>query len=332
MDNIRLIYRQHVLDYVERLQALPRLDLTHISSITEPERIINTKATILCLVPLEQENIVAVGHRDTGVQIFNVATGEILCSYPSLAKVSSLAPISAEAMIVCTFDTRMVKLFDWKKLKVSPKKHLTGTDISWGQRDLVTFGDRYFFIGCDGKCCLCDIQLCKELAVFTSDSKVYSVEVLPGNRLAAGNGHNDVQIFDFKRTREITKLLGHTDAVVTLALTDQSTLCSGSFDGSIRVWDVNEYTCKRVITDAHEGYVRQVATLGHGLIASVGEDGKVKIWNITTGDCVANYTHGMHRVLNVVLKNGRLVSTDVQGVVKIWAISPNLVGDQASDN
>src|SRR4051812_858272 len=106
MDNIRLIYRQHVLDYVERITNLPRLDLNHVQSITEAERTIPTKATILCLAALGEENTVAVGHRDTGVQIFNVSTGDILCSFPSLGKVSSLAPISPESMIVCSFDTR----------------------------------------------------------------------------------------------------------------------------------------------------------------------------------------------------------------------------------
>jgi WD40 repeat protein len=322
MDNIRLIYRQHVLDYVKKITNLPQLDKTHLQSVTNADRTINTKDTILCLGELEQENMVAVGHRDTGVQIFNTSTGELICSYPSLAKVSSLSYVSPEKMIVCSFDTRMVKIFDWKKLKVSPKKHLTGTDISWGQRNLTTFGDRYFFVGCDSKCYLGDIQLCKELVVFDSDAKVLCVELLPGNRIAAGNAHNNIHIFDFKRTNEITKLQGHTDQVVTMTLIDSATLCSGSFDGAIRVWDVNNYNCKLVIPDAHEGYVRQVATLGNGLIVSVGEDGKVKIWDITNGDCVATYTHGISRVLNVVYKNGLLITTDVQGVIKIWTITP----------
>jgi WD40 repeat protein len=317
MDNIRLTYRQHVLDYIKKITNLPQLDRTKLFTL---ERTIKTKDTILCLNELEQENTVAVGHRDTGVQIIDVVTGDILCSFPSLAKVSSLSHVSEDKLIVCSFDTRMVKVFDWKKMSVSPKKHLTGTDISWGQKNLAAFGDRYFFIGCDSRCYLADIQLCKELVAFDSDAKIYCVELLPGNRIAAGNGQNIIHIYDFKRTNEITKLQGHTDHVVTMALIDASTLASGSFDGSIRIWNVNDYQCKLVIADAHVGYVRQVCTLGNDLIASVGEEGQLKIWDIQTGQNVASYEHGQHRVLNVVYKNGRLITSDVQGIIKIWSL------------
>jgi len=146
MDNIRLMYRQHVLDYVKKINSLPKLDEQRLRNLTNADYTINTKDTILCMSALEHhDNLVAVGHRDHGVQLFDTKTGEKQCDYPQLGKVSSLAGITPETMIVCTYDTRMVKVFDHKKQHVSPKKHLTGTDICYGQKDLHAFGDRYFF-------------------------------------------------------------------------------------------------------------------------------------------------------------------------------------------
>ncbi|KAL0479345.1 hypothetical protein AKO1_007622 [Acrasis kona] len=323
MDNIRLIYRQHVLDYVKKITTLPKLDEERLKNVTTADHTVNTKDTILCMAALEHhDNLVAVGHRDSGIQLFSL-NGEKQCDYRQLGKVSSLASLTPENMIACTFDTRMVKIFDHKKQYVSPKKHLTGSDICYGQKDLIAFGDRYFFVGCDGKCYLGDIHLCKELASFESEFKVHCIEVLPGNRIAAGNSNGQIHIFDFKRTKEITKLVGHTDAVVTMALLDDRTLATGSFDGTIRIWEVNEYTCKLVMEEAHETYVRQVTTLGHGLLVSVGEDGKINVWNVNTGERIATYTHGTSRVLNVAYRSGKLITTDVQGILKIWTIHDN---------
>lgn len=73
---------------------------------------------------------------------------------------------------------------------------------------------------------------------------------------------------------------GHKEGVSCIAKHPQSlsTLCSGAYDGEVRIWDLATRKPLRNFM-AHEGYVRGIAyTSAAERILTVGDDKTVKIW------------------------------------------------------
>ena len=65
-----------------------------------------------------------------------------------------------------------------------------------------------------------------------------------------------------------------------------SLIVSGSFDESVKVWDVKSGTCTKTLP-AHSDPVSAVAFNRDGtLIASSSYDGLVRIWDTANGQCV----------------------------------------------
>lgn len=79
-------------------------------------------------------------------------------------------------------------------------------------------------------------------------------------------------------------LAGHTDWVNGLAFSpDSQTLASGSFDGSIILWDVSSGEQQKILSGHWDG-VRTVAYSPDGLTLASGSDDKtIILWNTSTG-------------------------------------------------
>eukprot|EP00941_MAST-03F_sp_MAST-3F-sp1_P001352 g1352.t1 len=99
-----------------------------------------------------------------------------------------------------------------------------------------------------------------------------------------------VRIFNLSGT-EVMTLRGHTQGVVSLALTANGQLVSGSWDGTARVWNLDEEKCTHVLK-GHENAV-QVLALPNGNVATgssgatmnddkTRSDCKLRIWSLDT--------------------------------------------------
>lgn len=82
----------------------------------------------------------------------------------------------------------------------------------------------------------------------------------------------------------LASLDGHRDGVSCFGKHPErlSTLCSGAYDGEIRVWDLPMRSCVRNFV-AHEGFVRGITYTPCGeRFITVGDDKTVKIWKAET--------------------------------------------------
>jgi WD40 repeat protein len=81
-----------------------------------------------------------------------------------------------------------------------------------------------------------------------------------------------------------------------------------SFDWTIKIWNTNNGTLKRVLI-GHARGILGLATLTNGDIASGSDDGIIKIWNSNDGTLKRTFTWHTDGITSLTtLLNGDLVS------------------------
>jgi WD40 repeat protein len=99
-------------------------------------------------------------------------------------------------------------------------------------------------------------------------------------------------------------------------------LASSSFDQTIRLWDIENKTCLKVLL----GHSDRIPTLAFHpkveILASGSDDCTIKLWNITEGNCCNTLTGHSGRVGTVTFNadGNRLLSASVDGTLKIWDV------------
>ena len=85
----------------------------------------------------------------------------------------------------------------------------------------------------------------------------------------------------------IAILRGHTSYAFCLAYAPQgNVLASGSFDETIRLWNIKKRRCIRTMP-AHSDPVTSISFSGDGtLICSCSHDGMLRLWDASTGQCL----------------------------------------------
>ena len=124
----------------------------------------------------------------------------------------------------------------------------------------------------------------------TQTKYTYKIDCDPGwincstitkDAIITGGSDNLIRVYN-KNTRRLVHIYeGHDDWVNSLATANnETTIISGSRDGTIKVW-TNRITPK--VFRGHTASIRMIKHLGERYVASVSDDGSVRIWNTITG-------------------------------------------------
>jgi WD40 repeat protein len=118
---------------------------------------------------------------------------------------------------------------------------------------------------------------------------------------------------------------GHDSWVFALGFCDGGqTLLTAGGDGRLIWWNAAEDkpTAKLTVT-AHDGWARCVAVSPDGkIIATGGNDNLVKLWTAADGKPVHTLPGHANRVYSVAFHpDGRLISGDLMGDVRIWDVA-----------
>jgi WD40 repeat protein len=81
---------------------------------------------------------------------------------------------------------------------------------------------------------------------------------------------------------ETARLEGHSGPVWTLCVLPDGRLASGSYDNTIRLWDVTA-GAETARLEGHSGSVAALCMLPDGRLASGSWDNTIRLWDVTAG-------------------------------------------------
>jgi eukaryotic-like serine/threonine-protein kinase len=123
------------------------------------------------------------------------------------------------------------------------------------------------------------------------------------------------------KTTQSKTLLGHTDTVWAVAAApDRKTLVSGSFDKTVRLWNLQTGAATRTLT-GHTDAVRAVAVSANGqIVASGSSDQTIKIWQLASGKLLHTLTGHKGPVWSIAISpdSQTLASGSYDGTIKLW--------------
>ncbi|KIM62061.1 hypothetical protein SCLCIDRAFT_120487 [Scleroderma citrinum Foug A] len=112
-------------------------------------------------------------------------------------------------------------------------------------------------------------------------------------------------------------LEGHDHAVRALAAKGR-TLVSGSYDCTVRVWDIITGECKWVLVGHTQKVYSVVLDLHRSIACSGSMDGTVRVWNLRNGQCQHTLTGHTSLVGLLGLSPSYLVSAAADSTLRIW--------------
>ena len=108
---------------------------------------------------------------------------------------------------------------------------------------------------------------------------------------------------------------GHTNGVMCLQFNEQI-LATGSYDTSIKIWDIE--TGKKIRTlSGHTSGVRCLQFDNNKLISG-SMDKSLKVWNWRTGECHSTYTGHSGGVIGLHFDSAILASGSIDKTIRIW--------------
>ncbi|KAL8676734.1 MAG: hypothetical protein Q9186_006780 [Xanthomendoza sp. 1 TL-2023] len=121
---------------------------------------------------------------------------------------------------------------------------------------------------------------------------------------------------NWKHGRYSTKVFrGHSNGVMCLQF-DDHILATGSYDATIKIWDLE--TCEEMRTlKGHESGIRCLQFDDTKLISG-SIDRSLKVWNWHTGQCISTYTGHSGGVIGLHFDSALLASGSMDQTIKIW--------------
>ncbi|KAM8945695.1 LOW QUALITY PROTEIN: F-box and WD repeat domain containing protein 10B-like [Pelodytes ibericus] len=145
-----------------------------------------------------------------------------------------------------------------------------------------------------------------------------------GRYVAVGSADRKVKLFDTSEMKQVPPLCkGHAGSIQVVHLCEErGFVFSGSFDASIRQWNLQSGVCMRI----YRGHMKTIKCLDvhDNFLVSGSKDSHVKVWNISSGKCLRTFKH-KDAISSVKLKEQYVVSGCEKGFVKLWHVESGIL-------
>eukprot|EP00340_Litonotus_pictus_P007895 CAMPEP_0170528872 /NCGR_PEP_ID=MMETSP0209-20121228/14301_1 /TAXON_ID=665100 ORGANISM="Litonotus pictus, Strain P1" /NCGR_SAMPLE_ID=MMETSP0209 /ASSEMBLY_ACC=CAM_ASM_000301 /LENGTH=692 /DNA_ID=CAMNT_0010820293 /DNA_START=1 /DNA_END=2076 /DNA_ORIENTATION=+ len=179
---------------------------------------------------------------------------------------------------------------------------------------------------------------CNEIKTYSNNGNVRSLCVIKEGVFVSGSYDGKIRIFDLnqvnpfgednnaKKKKEdkcVATLEYHSNIVTTLCKWDDNTFISGSWDHTIRTWDVKwKRNCATIQVAGRS--IESVRVLNKELFLSGTDDNNIKVWDFTSRKCVRTLEGHASSVFSLcVLSEDSFVSGSKDKTIKVWNVSSN---------
>uniref|UniRef100_A0A8C6YD23 CMT1A duplicated region transcript 1 protein n=1 Tax=Naja naja TaxID=35670 RepID=A0A8C6YD23_NAJNA len=138
-----------------------------------------------------------------------------------------------------------------------------------------------------------------------------------GRLLAFGSLDRKVRFLDIEKIKNVPPIFsGHAGSIRSLYLhEDRGFLLSGSYDLSIRMWNIRKGTCVKLFM-GHKGNITCLDVCKSRFLSG-SKDCTAKLWDMKTGRCIKTFTHKAY-VWAAKMNEVHIVTSCDKGLVKVW--------------
>jgi WD40 repeat protein len=113
---------------------------------------------------------------------------------------------------------------------------------------------------------------------------------------------------------------GHTNAVYDCEFINEDLIATGSSDATIKIWSLSTGVTNRTINTNSDIFALKLLNNGFYMAVALN-DNRIRVYNIFTGDLIANLTGHENSVFDLVLNNDLLISSNGDKTIKLWNMS-----------
>jgi WD40 repeat protein len=168
------------------------------------------------------------------------------------------------------------------------------------------------------------------------DALVYDFDFsVDGSKLAAAPGtgvsedpsNRTLPIWDVKTGKLEANLTGHGDQISAAALSpDGRHAVTASYDGTLREWDIATGKQQRMLKVGADAYGLGFSPDGRLLLAGIGADGPVTIWDAATFEKRGELRGHTGYIQDIEFgPNGRVLTSSGDGTAKVWDLASRRV-------
>ncbi|XP_078257704.1 F-box and WD repeat domain containing protein 10B [Rhinoraja longicauda] len=142
-----------------------------------------------------------------------------------------------------------------------------------------------------------------------------------GQLIAYGSTDRKIRFLEIIRPADTTRVIqGHAGSIKALILSeDQNFVISGSFDLSIRRWNLATGYCMTIYR-GHTGVITSLV-MHNDKLASGAMDCLTKVWDIEQGKCISTLKHE-RPVRSVDMSERTVICGCENGAVHVWTLEP----------
>ncbi|GCC27287.1 hypothetical protein chiPu_0005711 [Chiloscyllium punctatum] len=142
-----------------------------------------------------------------------------------------------------------------------------------------------------------------------------------GQWIAMASGDRRIRFLDINHSKNVPhSLSGHAGAIKAVILCEeQGFLLSGSYDLTIRKWNLKTATCVTMYR-GHTGFITCLS-LHENVLVSGSTDCHAKVWDLQKGTCFHTFKQDKS-ILSVAINATYVMSGNEKGVIHVWNIKP----------